>query len=528
MGSRFCCFVRSGFAVSFGAIFLLLVSVAAVQGTASELVIPRLSGGAYHSLALKSNGTVWAWGSNGYGQLGNVDTEDSIIPTEINDFDDIIAITGGSFHNLALRSDGTVWAWGYNKNGQLGNGTIASSSVPVQVSDLSDVIAIDVGEFYLTNSISNVYPAHSIALKSDGTVWAWGQNWYGQLGNGTATGSTVPIQVEGLGGVTAIAAGGAHNLALKSDGTVWAWGSNGYGQLGNGTTTSSFAPVQVSDLGDVIAVACGYDHSLALKSDGTAWAWGYNADGQLGNGSRISALTPVQISELSDITFIAGGGFHSLALKLDGTVWAWGSNWRGQLGNGKSGEGSNATTPIQVSGLSDITAIAGGLEHSLALRLDGTVWAWGYNKNGQLGNGKGGNYETEDKNPVQTIINVDKIGTSTSGAESLIIATQEIKLCTGSKEKGDVLGSAYAIITASGSDFTVEGAEVTARVKKASKKFISISPKKVTTGVNGQARFKITAKKKNVNKRIKVTFKSGSLKKTLKVTLDKSCFASEQ
>ena len=187
--------------------------------------------------------------------------------------------TGDSF-TLALKSDGTVWAWGSNSYGQFGNGitlgTIASNSTPVQVSDFSGVIAIAAGE------------ANSLALKADGTVWAWGSNSYGQFGNGITLGTiasnSTPVQVSDFSGVIAIAAGEANSLALKADGTVWAWGSNSYGQLGNGTTSDSSTPVQVMGLSGVIAIASGGYHSLALKSDGTVWDWGYNIDGELGTG----------------------------------------------------------------------------------------------------------------------------------------------------------------------------------------------------------------------------------------------------
>ncbi len=527
MGRRFFSFMQSRFTVFCSTIFLLLVLTVAVQGTATALVTPRLSGGSYYSIALKSDGTVWSWGSNEYGQLGNGTTEDRFIPTKVSDLSDVLAIAGGSFHNLALKSDRTVWAWGYNTNGQLGNGTTTSSSVPVQVSYLSDIIAIDVGKYYFIKNISYIYPAHSLALKSDGTVWAWGYNWYGQFGNGTTKSSTVPVQVSNISDVTSIAAGGAHNLALKLDGTVWAWGYNWYGQLGNGTTTSSYLPVQVAGLNNVTAIACGYDHSLALKSDGTVWAWGYNTDGQLGIGNTTSRHTPKQVSNLSDVTFIASGGFHSFALKSDGTVWAWGSNSHGQLGNGKSGKDEKATTPIQVSNLSDVATVAGGLEHSLALKPDGTVWAWGYNRDGQLGNGEGGNTKAEDKEPVQTIINMNKIEFPTSDAEALIVAFPEMKLCTRFKKEGDVLGSDYAIITVSSGDHTVEGATVTAKINTAGRKLIAISPREIATDANGQARFYIRAKRKNTKNRATVTFTSASLKETLQVILNKRCFASE-
>ncbi|MFH1980584.1 MAG: CARDB domain-containing protein, partial [Pseudomonadota bacterium] len=271
------------------------------------------------------------------------------------------AIAAGAYHSIGLNSDGTVWSWGRNEAGQLGDGTTTPRTSPVQASNLSDVIAIAGGY------------AHTIALKSDGTAWSWGYNEYGQLGDGTTEYRTTPGPVSDLTDAIAIAGGYAHSLALKSDGTVWSWGYNDEGQLGDGTTEYRTTPVQVSALTDVIAIAGGYSHSLALKSDGTIWSWGYNYDGRLGDGTTTTRTTPVQVSNLTGVVAVAGGYYHSLALKSDGTVWAWGE-----------GDGP---VPVQVSSLTGVVAIAGGDYHSLALKSDGTVWAWGGNWYGQLGDG---------------------------------------------------------------------------------------------------------------------------------------------
>jgi hypothetical protein len=259
------------------------------------------SGGFAHSLALKSDGTVWAWGANGDGQLGNGSTTNSSTPVQVSGLPGAVsAIAAGYNHGLAIVS-GNVWAWGNNGDGQLGNGTTTNSSSAVQTTGLTNIIAVSGGW------------DHSLALKSDGTVWAWGNNAAGQLGNGTNTASSVPALVIGLPmPAVAIAAGGFHSLALLSNGTVWAWGSNSNGQLGNGTTISSVVPVQVSGLTGMSLIAAGEYHSLALKSDGTVWAWGDNAAGQLGNGLTADSSVPVQAA-LTTATSIAAGGLHSLA-----------------------------------------------------------------------------------------------------------------------------------------------------------------------------------------------------------------------
>lgn len=338
-----------------------------------------ISAGGRHSLALRNDGTVWAWGL-GYAQVPRTWvpptwTPSSSTPVQVSGLSGVTAISAGGGHSLALKPDGTVWAWGENGSGQLGNGTNRGSwTLPAQVSGLTGVTAISAGG------------SHSFALKTDGTVWAWGEAQYGQLGTGiTASDSWIPVQVSGLSTVTAIAAGSEHSLALKADGTAWAFGWNLFGQLGNGTTSDSSTPVQVSGLNGATGIAAGGHHSVALKGDGHVWAWGEN--GMLGDGTDEDSSTPVEVLVLNDITQIAAGYGHSLALKGDGTEWAWGSNWEGQLGNGTT---SYSPVPTEVggpSGLAGVTALAGGGLHSLSLNGNGTVWAWGYNWEGQLGNG---------------------------------------------------------------------------------------------------------------------------------------------
>ena len=334
--------------------------------------VVAVSGGSYHSLAVKSNGTVWAWGGNGEGELGNgtISTYNST-PVQVSGLTGVIAASTAYSHSMALESNGTVWAWGDNIYGELGNGTTSNySATPVQVSGLTNVVAIAAGNDY------------SLALKSDGTVWAWGENNDGQLGNGNTTNSSVPVQVGSFTGGTAIAAGGGQSLAVKSGGTVWAWGNNAVGQLGNGTATNSNTAIQTSGLTGGVSVAAGLNFSLALKNDGTVWAWGSNAFE--GSGFGIASGTPAQVTGLTGQTAIAAGSYHVLTLKNDGTVWTMGYNNYGQLGNGTT---SATTTPAQVSGITGAMAVASGASHSLVVKNDGTVWAWGWNGFGQLGNG---------------------------------------------------------------------------------------------------------------------------------------------
>ena len=283
-----------------------------------------------------------------------------------------IILGSNSTSSYFLCSSGFAEAWGNNYYGQLGDGTTMDRHTPDQVSALSDITAIAGGLGF------------SLFVKNDGSVWACGQNNYGQLGDGTTSARYTPVSVSELSGAATVAAGEQHSLFLKNDGSVWACGRNNYGQLGDGTNTSSNTPVQVSGLSGITAIAAGQLHSLFLKNDGTVWACGKNNSGQLGDGTSTTSNTPVQVSGLSGITAVAAGKEHSLFLKNDGSVWACGKNEYGQLGDGTTNTG---ITPMQVSGPSGITAIAAGLNHSFFLENDGSVWACGSNYAGELGNG---------------------------------------------------------------------------------------------------------------------------------------------
>ncbi|HVR85923.1 MAG TPA: RCC1 repeat-containing protein, partial [Planctomycetota bacterium] len=346
--------------------------------------ISSISTSGMHALALTSDGTVWAWGSNQFGELGN-GTQSTAAPfnlgspSPVSTLAGVIAIAAGGNHSLALKSDGTVWGWGDNSAGQLGNGTTTLSPTPVQVSMLTGIIAIAAGE------------NHSLALTSDGYVWAWGLNTNGQLGNGTTTslgvGQSSPVQVSALTGVAGISAGYAFSMALGRDGTVWVWGDGGHGELGNGTFASSPLRTQVLGLGEMTAVSAGSNHCLALQSDGTVWSWGFNLTGQLGNGT-VSNITPYglsspgQVVSLTGVTAISGGGAHSLALRSDGSLVAWGDDDVGELGNGS---GAVQVLPVAIPDLTNVLTISAGGGHSLAVDTNGKVWAWGDNTSGELG-----------------------------------------------------------------------------------------------------------------------------------------------
>ena len=335
-----------------------------------------------------------AWGYNASGQLGNGSTTISRVAVPVQGLTGVIAIAAGGEHSLALLGNGTVMAWGSNREGQLGTGSTTASHVPVAVGGLTGVTAIAAGK------------QHSLALLASGTVMAWGANVEGQLGSGSkALKSTVPVAVKALSGVKAISAGGEHSLALLSNGTVMSWGANAEGQLGNGKFAKSNVPVTVKALSGVAAVAAGGEHSLALLAGGTVMSWGANEFLQLGTAGTLKKVgggepeeepeyeeiqvensnVPVPVQKLTGVTAVAAGRLHNLALLGDGTVMAWGDNALDQLGNGTSG--GTTAMPSAVSGLGGVSAISAGAAHSLALLAGGTVTAWGYNPDGQLGNG---------------------------------------------------------------------------------------------------------------------------------------------
>ena len=358
------------------------VTLYAVWQTAAKLTNNRLSDGWTHVIYLKPDGTVWAWGSNSYGQLGDGTTTNRTTPVQVKGLTGVVSVSACNAASIALKSDGTVWAWGDNAYNELGDGTTTNRTTPVQVSGLTGVIAV--AEGYLSG----------IALKSDGTVWTWGC----QFSNGTTKYNAIPVQIAGLTGVTSVAASYLCFIVSKSDGTVWTWGSNGFGQLGNGTAASNTAgsavPVQVSGLTGVVSVAAGKNFSVALKSDGTVWTWGDNTYGQLGDGTNTARTVPVQASGLSGVISVNPGCYHVAAIKSDGTVWGWGTNNYGQLGNGTK---TDRAIPMQINGLSGAVSAAGGYLFTAVLKSDGTLWTFGANDCGQLGNGT----TTDSLVPVQ-------------------------------------------------------------------------------------------------------------------------------
>lgn len=317
-----------------------------------------------HNLAIREDGSLWVWGNNEFGQLGDGTRKDVFIPKKIIE-DSIVGIAAGERHCLAIRNDGSLWAWGINFASQFENDLVPQKTISAaqtisigmqhSLVKLRDGALLDFNDIYTIRSenvtentdyfVKWVFKSgvidisagawHSLALREDGSLWSWGSNFFGQLGDGKIVDSKVPQKIIESDVIRAVA-GDSFNLAIKKDGSLWAWGNNDYGQIGDNTYKVSRVPKKIIEKG-VIDITAGSYHSLAVMENGSLWAWGNNEFGQLGNGSNLSLNKPNRIIE-QNIGGIGAGSNHSLAVKKDGSVWAWGRNNEGQLGTGNRSE----------------------------------------------------------------------------------------------------------------------------------------------------------------------------------------------
>jgi len=344
--------------------------------------VKAVSAGWHHTIAIKVDGSLWAWGS---GQLGDGTTTNSITPIRIGTDTDWQTVFAGVSHTIAIKTDGSLWAWG---SGQLGDGTTTGSSTPVRIGTNTNWQAVSIGGYY-TVAIN-----HTIAIKTDGSLWGWGSNWYNQLVDGIGIyHSSTPIQIGTDTNWQVVSAGNSHTIAIKMDGSLWAWGfdrgdggfnSNSYGQLGNGTTTELPSPVRIGTDNNWQTVSAGVYNTIAIKTDGSLWAWGKNNNGQLGDGTYTNRNTPVRIGTDTNWEAVSAGDNHTIAIKTDGSLWAWGSNYNGAIGDGTT---TSRPSPVRIGTDTDWQAVSAGVFHSTAIKADGSLWAWGENGDAQLGDG---------------------------------------------------------------------------------------------------------------------------------------------
>ena len=334
-----------------------------------------VAAGFYHTVGVKTDGSLYTWGYNGYGQLGDGSYSQKTSPTAITSAGTgWVSVSAGYYHTAGVKSDGTLWAWGYNNSGQLGDGTATTyRNAPYQINSDGKWVAVAAGHY------------HTLGLKADGMLWTWGQNDWGQLGDGTAVNRNAPQKLLWRGNKWAAVAGGVgHTAGITGDGTLWAWGRNDFGQIGDKSYVEKPLPVKIGDP-RWVALEAGGLHTVGLKSDGSLWAWGYNTFGQLGNGtSGNDSNMPLSIATGTTWKSVDAGLRHTVAVKSDGSLWAWGYNLYGQLGDNSV---TQRTLPVSIAAGTTWKTSSSGLYHTAAIRSDGTLWTWGWNSTGQLGDG---------------------------------------------------------------------------------------------------------------------------------------------
>jgi len=324
---------------------------------------------------------VYAFGrNNSVGQLGIGCTVNISSPVSIvGGYTDWCHVAAGQCNSGAIRSNGTIWMWGRGNNGQIGDGRGADRSSPTSIAGgFTDWCGLEIG---------GPDPGTFIAaLRTNGSLWVWGQNNYG-LGDGTAVGGAKSSPVSVVGGFTwcRTSAGSFHAGAIRDDGTIWTWGRGTYGALGNNSTICRSSPISVvGGFTDWCQVSSGYSQTAAIRTDGTLWSWGRNTSGKLGNGTVINRSSPVSVvGGFNDWCKVSVGACHTTAIRLDGSLWAWGCNGSGVLGDGTA---INRSSPVSVvGGYNDWCDVAVGACHTVAVRTNGTLWAWGCSSCGQLG-----------------------------------------------------------------------------------------------------------------------------------------------
>jgi alpha-tubulin suppressor-like RCC1 family protein len=322
----------------------------------------QVSAGGNHSIGISSDGTAWGWGcSNPHGGVGDGNIVDRVLPRRVlGGFTDWCQVSAGRYHSLGVRQNGTAWAWGQNGSGQGGFGTVTDSLSPrLVLGRFTDWCQVSAGRY-----------THSLGVRQNGTAWGWGSNGSGRLGDGTTVAKSSPVLV--VGGFTdwcQVSAGSCHSLGVRQNGSAWAWGLNNVGQLGDDTTTAQSSPVSVvGGFTNWCQVSAGCTHSLGVRQNGSAWAWGSGSNGQLGDGTTTAKSSPVSVvGGFTDWCQVSAGGNHSVAVRSNGTAWAWGQSTLGKLGDNVIS--SNKSSPVSVvGGFTDWRCVSAGVDHSLAIR----------------------------------------------------------------------------------------------------------------------------------------------------------------
>ena len=346
----------------------------------------KVSSGTEHTVAIATNGTLWAWGTNSNGQLGTgTSISFSVIPVQVGTANNWSDIAAGTDFTIAIRTSGlldnikTLWAWGSNGSGQLGDGTFIGKTVPTQIGtspNWSQISASTTHSIAINDTSTPFTPGNK-------TLWGWGRNNVGQLGNGITANQNTPIQIGTAIDWGQVAAGGSYSIAQKTNGQLFAWGLNNVGQLGINSTATTTARTQIGTDSDWSSnIIAGSVHTLAIKNNGTLWAWGLNTSGQLGNGLTTNTLLPIQIGTATDWAKVVVGTEHTVALKTNGDVYTWGKNDVGQLGIG-----TNIPNLARNLIEANVASISARNTHSFVVKTEGRLKSWGTNLFGELGIG---------------------------------------------------------------------------------------------------------------------------------------------
>ncbi len=423
----------------------------------------QLSAGSQHACVLLPDHSIQCWGDNSDGQLGNGKFGVSNVPVTVSGAATTTQVSAGDDHTCAVHSDGALWCWGHNQDGQLGDGTTTNSPVPVQVkgpsggsTTLTGVIQVSVG---LTHTCAVVQGS---SPPTDNTVWCWGWASEGELGNGSSSPSSLPVQVKvsvsgpAFSGATQVSAGNGDTCALVTDDTVWCWGDNLYGKLGDNESSpvNQQYPVHVVGYGgppylpNVTEVSASFNHTCAVSA-GTVYCWGNGSNGKLGRGSTTDSHSPVPATGITTAVHVSAGEYDTCATTSTGTAWCWGYNINGALGSG-----SNSSTPAQVKGagglgsLANVADISAGEEHTCAHLTDNSVWCWGWDGVGQLGIGP----LTNESYPTQVVgtggvgMLASTLPVSAGGSHSCAIRSSDSAVvCWGSDYYGQLGDNGIAL-----------------------------------------------------------------------------------